>query len=99
MREGRKSQPGQRLLTANEKVWRVGRTRNLVICSGYKAIYSFPKSSKEVIISVLGAWNSPNTLPTTVQSGFTYYNDISKRAIFLATCKFRDTIMIKHAAH
>jgi len=57
----RMGQLGQRLLTATEKVG----TNNLVFCSSYNVPTIF--RNLQEVLSVEGAWYSPNTIPNMIQ--------------------------------
>ena len=73
MKEGM-AQPGQQLLTATEKEWRVGqRAKNLIFCSGTMCLLFFQNLQKRSL-----ACRECDTLQTVAhycsRSGFPYYN-------------------------
>ena len=61
---GQLGQPGQRLLTANEKVRRVWvKTKTTFFCSGYYVSTIF-RNLQRMLKSEQGAWHCSNMLPT-----------------------------------
>lgn len=61
-------QHDQQLLAATEKLWRVGQYKKKIsLLYRIQCTFSFQKSTK-VVLSMQGAWHSPQTLPTKVHN-------------------------------